>query len=1020
MIKEVFDFIIVGAGSAGCVLANRLSQIPRFKVLLLEAGDEDNSPLIRLPFGVFPLYHMKRYNWGFWSQEDEQLNDRKIYCPQGMGLGGSSSINAMVYARGHQRDYDHWLALGNKGWGYQDMLRHFVACENNQHIHDHFHGSKGELKVRSPDYLHPHDERLILAGLQAGYSFNNDFNGTDPEGFGYYQATLDGIQRCSAASAFLHPVRHRENLTVLTRAHSKRLIIDGLKVTGLEVQHNNSHFAVRASREVLLCAGTYNTAKLLMLSGIGPERDLLQHNITPHYCLPGVGANLQEHANFTVTIASRIKDTLTFTPMGISKLAHGFYRYMRGKEGILSRPVAAAGGFVKSSSEQPIPDIQLQGTINLFNKHGFDTSVMKSHGFGLHVSLLRPKSRGRVTLKSSDFRDPPQIQLNLLTEEQDQIDLCNGIRIARKILSQPAYRSHYKMELIPGELVKTDQQLRAELIDKTYHIFHPAGTCKMGNDELAVVDDQLKLRGIEGIRIADASIMPTLVGGNINAPVMAIASKAAEMICQTHENQSNGNEPIVNSLNISNFQQKERTDVSNMECLLEAQKQDFRKNPWPALDIRKHRLQRMITMLKEYKAPLVEAIIHDFGQRSPHQTRLTDINATASAFKHAIKNLPRWLKRERRKSLFPLDFLGAKSTIEYQPIGVVGCISPWNFPIQLALQPLAGILAAGNRVMLKPSELTPATTELLKRAIASHFDDLEIAVITGGAEVASQFSQLAFDHLLFTGSGRIGQKVLQSAAKQLVPVTLELGGKSPVIVGADADLQESALRIMAAKTMNAGQICLAPDYVFVPEANIAPFIQACHNAVKQLYPTIKGNRDYTAIINKCHMQRVLSLLKQAQQENSEIIALTSNNDFLIEEEQCLMVPHLIVDPEENLDVMREEIFGPLLVLKSYQTLSQVIHYINSRANPLALYYFGKNKVEQRQLIKETCSGGMTINDAMLHAAQEDLPFGGVGASGIGAYHGIHGFKRFSHAKAIYTQSNFVARLAAKMRPPFKH
>ncbi|MBT7369142.1 MAG: coniferyl aldehyde dehydrogenase, partial [Gammaproteobacteria bacterium] len=362
---------------------------------------------------------------------------------------------------------------------------------------------------------------------------------------------------------------------------------------------------------------------------------------------------------------------------------------------------------------------------------------------------------------------------------------------------------------------------------------------------------------------------------------------------------------------------------------------------------------------------------------------------------------------------------GARGRIEYQPLGVVGCISPWNFPVQLTFSPLGGIFAAGNRTMIKPSEFTAQTSELMKECFAEAFDEEEVAVFTGGPDVGGAFSRLPFDHLLFTGATSIAKHVMRAAAENLVPVTLELGGKSPVVIGRSADMQLAATNIMAGKAMNAGQICLAPDYVFLPEESRDEFIDAARESVAKMYPNIKDNPDYTSIVNERHYERLNGYLDDAKLKGANVVEINPADEDFSQQQHHRIPPTIVLDPTDDMKVMQDEIFGPILPVKQYQDVDDTLAYINDHDRPLGLYYFGENKAEENKVLTHTTSGGVTVNDVVMHVAQEDLPFGGVGPSGMGSYHGHDGFKNFSHTKAIFTQSKTVSKLAAAMRPPYK-
>ena len=458
----------------------------------------------------------------------------------------------------------------------------------------------------------------------------------------------------------------------------------------------------------------------------------------------------------------------------------------------------------------------------------------------------------------------------------------------------------------------------------------------------------------------------------------------------------------------------------DMQTVLDRQKQSYIAEGYVSAETRIDRIDRAINILEKNGEKLSEAMAADFGHRSLDQSQRTDIEGSVGPLKHAKKHLRQWMKPERRKVMFPLGLFGAKGRIEYQPLGVVGCISPWNFPVNLTFSPLGGIFAAGNRTMIKPSEFTAQTSKLMKELFAEAYDEDEVAVFTGGPDVGGAFSRLPFDHLLFTGATSIAKHVMRAAAENLVPVTLELGGKSPVVIGRSADMKLAASNIMAGKTMNAGQICLAPDYVFLPEESRDEFVDAARDSVASMYPNLKDNPDYTSIVNERHFDRLNSYLDDAKAKGADLVEINPANEDFSQQEHHRIPPTIILNPTEDMQVMQDEIFGPILPVKQYKDLDEPLDYINSHDRPLGLYYFGQDKSEENKVLNHTTSGGVTVNDVVMHVAQEDLPFGGVGPSGMGSYHGIDGFKNFSHAKAIYSQSKTVSKMAAAMmRPPYK-
>ena len=466
------------------------------------------------------------------------------------------------------------------------------------------------------------------------------------------------------------------------------------------------------------------------------------------------------------------------------------------------------------------------------------------------------------------------------------------------------------------------------------------------------------------------------------------------------------------------------TTANEMKRVLELQKQLNITEGAPSAALRADRLDRCMAMVSAYKKEIVESMQDDFGNRDPVMSATTEVDSVIGPMVHAKKNLKKWMKSEKRKASIAgtgplLSLTGAKAVINYQPKGVVGVISPWNFPVNLALAPLAGIIAAGNRVMLKPSELTPSSSDLLKKMINEYFDESEIAVFTGDPAVGAAFSALAFDHMLFTGGTEIAKHVMRAAADNLVPLTLELGGKSPVVVGQSSKMQDVAQRVMQGKTMNAGQICLAPDYALVPEGRVNEFVDAAVSVTSEMFPEMKDNDDYTSIINQKHYDRIQGYLTDAKEKGAEVVEINPGNEDFSQQPHHKIPPTIVLNPTEDMQIMQEEIFGPVLPVKTYSNVSESVDYINSKDRPLGLYYFGKDKKEQDFVLNNTTSGGVTVNDVISHIQMEDLPFGGVGPSGMGSYHGHDGFKEFSHAKATYTQSKLNLMKIAGLVPPYK-
>ena len=448
-----------------------------------------------------------------------------------------------------------------------------------------------------------------------------------------------------------------------------------------------------------------------------------------------------------------------------------------------------------------------------------------------------------------------------------------------------------------------------------------------------------------------------------------------------------------------------------MRHILEIQKKAFIENGQPTYNQRLDSLKRCIALLETHDEQIVETLNEDFKNRSHQEIMTSEVIQSIRNLNFTIKNLKKWMKPMRRTPSFMAGMLGSKAYLEPSPLGSVGIIAPWNFPVGMVFYPAASILASGNRIMAKPSEFTPQTAQLIKDAVSKYFDESEFAVVLGGPEVGAEFTKLPFDHLLYTGSGRIATKVLANTAENLVPTTLELGGKSPTIIGKDADMELAAKRIMFVKTMNAGQICLSPDYIFLPRGKEEAFLTAASKAFDEFYPD-DNKSEYTSMVNETHFERMQTYVSDATEKGAKIHSL-GNFDSA---ENNIMTTKILMDVNDGMKVMQDEIFGPLLPVMLYDDISEVINYVNSHDHPLGLYYFGKSNSEQQNVIKNTRSGGVTINDAMFHIMQSELPFGGVGASGYGYYHGREGFMNFSNMRSVYYQTNNDSAFAM-LRPP---
>jgi choline dehydrogenase len=528
-----YDYIIIGAGSAGCVLANRLSADPKTKVLLLEAGGKDNSILVRMPAGAGALLQAKGpYNWGFWTEPEANLDGRKLWWPRGKGWGGSSSINGMIYIRGHARDYDQWSQMGLRGWSYAEVLPYFKRSETFQGGGDAYHGSDGPLYVSKASSPSPLYSSFIAAGAEAGHKLTSDFNGFQQEGFGPYQLTIRDGRRWSTAAGYLHPILgQRPNLTCETEARTTKILIEKGRAVGVEFAQGKgaAKRVAYANAEVLLCTGAVQSPQILQLSGIGDPDDLTAAGVPVVHALKGVGKNLQDHLDMALSWETPgVTSAFTYNK-GLNKLWTGLNYMLRG-QGPGRQNFLEAGAFLKSRPDLDRPDLQLHCVMAIMQDHG--KVLVEKDGFTVHVCQLRPESRGEVGLRSADPFDDPAIRANYLSSEEDRRALREGLRITRELADQPALKAIRGAELFPGPGVASDADIDAWIRRSAETIYHPVGTCRMGaaGDAMAVVDDKLKVVGLEGLRVVDASVMPTLVGGNTNAPTIMIAEKAADLI----------------------------------------------------------------------------------------------------------------------------------------------------------------------------------------------------------------------------------------------------------------------------------------------------------------------------------------------------------------------------------------------------------------------------------------------------------------------------------------------------------
>jgi len=522
-----FDYLIIGAGTAGCVLSNRLTEKPQNSVALFEAGKSSDIWKVKMPIALLYTMHDPKYNWKYYSEPEPQLKNRRLFCPRGKMIGGCSAHNGMVYVRGNPNDYERWASFGLPSWSYKNVLPYFKKIETWSGGENEYRGSDGLLPVNASTNSNPLFKAFIRSAEEAGYKINPDMNGKNQDGFGMYDVTVNKGERASASKYYLKPAENRKNLNIFSNSFVEKIIFDGKRAIGIEVKIKNKVKKIFSNKEVIVSAGSINSPQLLMVSGVGPEKHLSNLGIKIIKDLPGVGKNLQDHLEIYVQRECKTSDTLYSATKLFNKLILGIQWFLF-KSGVGAQSHLEAGGFVKSSNDQPDSNIQFHFFPSFVINHGLINP--KSHGFQLHASPNRPKSRGEIILKSSNPYDYPKIKFNYLKNEDDLKQTRECIRIARKILAQDSLKPYAGQEVGPGPNKISDDDLNEYIRENAETAYHPSCTLKMGVDKMAVVDENLKIHGLQNIRVIDSSIMPEIISGNLNAPTLMIAEKASDVI----------------------------------------------------------------------------------------------------------------------------------------------------------------------------------------------------------------------------------------------------------------------------------------------------------------------------------------------------------------------------------------------------------------------------------------------------------------------------------------------------------